>query len=117
MTDNPVHTHLHITIGAAIDKNLDLTQELSLIKTALLYGDKVKLCSLATSFLITLLPMKDFTEDQQIELMMGVADGLGKDVEALSGFIEQYRELRTKRRRSKNELLMVGQMRSLLRRT
>ena len=117
MTDTPSHTSLHITIGVSIDKELDLTQELSLIKTALLYGDRVKLCSRATSFLVTLLPMRDLTEDEQIELMMGAAEGLGKEVEKISGFIEEYRKLREKRRRSPKELLMVGQMKSLIRRT
>lgn len=117
MTGTPSHTNLHITIGASIDQDLNLTQELSLMKTALLYGDRVKLCSLATSFLVTLLPMRDLTEDQQMEMMLGVADGLGRDIEELSGFMEKYRELRKKGRRSLKELQMVGRMKSILRRT
>lgn len=117
MTDSSDRTHLHITIGASIDTDLDLTQELNLIKTALLYGDAVKLCSLSTSFLVTLLPIREFNEDQQIELILAVAGGLGRDVDELSEFLDKYRRLRDKKRRTPQELMMVGKMKSIMRQT
>ena len=59
----------HITIGSYPPDRFYLKNELTLIKVSLLYADKVRLCNLAFSFIISLLGLTSLNEDQKISLM------------------------------------------------
>ena len=109
---NSLDNQLHITVGAAIQRELNLTQELGLLKAALLYADKVKLCSLTSSVLVTLLPLGYLNEDDQLELLSHIAPSLGNNNSTTEAGLELYKSLRHKRRRSKQELLYYLKMKS-----
>lgn len=61
----------HITVGASVQRHgkLEPTDELRLLKAALLYGDKVKLCSLTSSMLFPFALYKYFPEDEKLEVV------------------------------------------------
>lgn len=59
---------LHITIGAFPSNMLSLDTDLQMVKAALLYADRVKLCSFASSLVISILALRQLTPGQQLEL-------------------------------------------------
>jgi hypothetical protein len=72
ITENvPPKNLFHITIGAGVQRHgkLEPTDELRLLKAALLYGDKVKLCSLTSSMLFPFALYKYFPEDEKLEVV------------------------------------------------
>lgn len=109
----------HITIGSyppPPDK-FYLKNELNLIKVSLLYADKVRLCNLAFSFIISLLSLTSLNEDQKIDLMEKLLPDLHfpqKDLLMLKIGFERYRELRRKKIRNKEELLFLIQIKNVL---
>jgi hypothetical protein len=64
----------HITVGTALQwqGTVDLTHELRLLKAALLYADKVKLCSLASSIIVTLAQYKNLSDDEKLEVAVAM---------------------------------------------
>lgn len=108
--NNSVDNKLHITVGAAIQHELNLEQELGLLKAALLYADKVKLCSLTSSMLVTMLPLGYLNEDEQLELIAHMAPSLGESSAPIEAGLELYKSLKRKKRRSKQELLLYLNM-------
>jgi hypothetical protein len=101
---------IHITVGAGLVHGLDLTHELRLLKAALLYGDKVKLCSIASSTLITLLPLCCLRDDELLEFIPDWGEALGLSQDELATTAEHYKHLRHKKRRNKQELLAYTQV-------
>lgn len=108
---------LHITVGVAPSSNLDLTHELRLLKAALLYADKVKLCSISSTMLLLVAGLGQLDEDGTLELIKQVAESLGKDPAAISASIEAYKALRKKRRRNRQELIALNLQKHNLDRT
>lgn len=66
----PIRRPFHITVGTSLEpgKKIDIEHELGLLKAALLYADKVKLCSLGTSLIVPLAQIKDLTKNEKIEV-------------------------------------------------
>lgn len=96
---------LHITVGVAPNGKLDLTNELRLLKAALLYADKVKLCSLTSQMAILLPFLGVLSDDDLLDLSLHTATILNKDPEAFDATIKEYKLLKNKKRRNKNEIL------------
>jgi hypothetical protein len=92
----------HITVGAtpSTSKGVSLERELQLLKTALLYGDKVKLCSLSSSFLITLIHFDKVSDEELMRMGMVINPQFEQTVQI-------YENLKRKKNRSKQELLAV----------
>ncbi|MCK4241571.1 MAG: hypothetical protein KAX30_08100 [Candidatus Atribacteria bacterium] len=107
----------HITIGSYPPDRFYLKNELNLIKVSLLYADKVRLCNLAFSFIISLLNLTSLNEDQKISLMVKLSSELHfsqKDLLMFKIGFERYRELRRKKIRNKEELLFFIQIKNVL---
>src|SRR5258708_22651875 len=60
MTNSTPNNVFHITVGTASGQkdSFSLERDIRLLKVALLYGDKVKFCSVASSTLIVLLTLE-----------------------------------------------------------
>ena len=106
----------HITIGSYPTDKYYFKNELNLIKVSLLYADKTKLCSLASSYIISLFGFTSLHEDQKINLMEKLLPDLSfsqEDLFALKIGFKKYRELRRKRIRNKEELLLFIQIKNV----
>jgi hypothetical protein len=57
----------HITIGSAPKPDLSLEEDLRMVKTSLLYGDHVKLCSGTYSSLLPFVELTNYTTEQRID--------------------------------------------------
>ncbi len=57
----------HITIGTAPQGELKLHSDLRMVKAAILYGDRVKLCSTAYSILLPTIELKDKSLEEQFD--------------------------------------------------
>jgi len=62
----------HITIGTTPAYGLDLAADLKLVKAAILYGDKAKLCSAASSFLLTSQGFGKMKTKDQFDLLVSL---------------------------------------------
>ena len=105
---------LHITVGAAPDSGFDLTHELRLLKAAMLYADKVKLCSLSSSALMLLLSVKNLNDDDLLGLIKQTAQLTGQNTHDVAAFVEQYRSLLRKSRRTSEELITLQRMKKMV---
>lgn len=67
----PSRRPLHITVGTALEpeRGVDIEHDLRLLKTALLYADKVKLCSLGSSMILSLAQYKKLSREERIEVV------------------------------------------------
>jgi len=103
---------LHITIGSSPQpiKGTNalahsVQNDLQLIKAALLYADKVKLCSLATSLVLITNSLEEFSTAKRIEFIEFVqacapeAEG----IDEITKFTQSYREARRKRYSKKGQ--------------
>src|ERR1051325_7815774 len=94
----------HITIGAAPHGGLDLSHDLALLKAALLYAYKVKLCTPTTMMLFITTQLTTLNEDQRLELVRMVAEMQGQ-IDQFDHNVAMYKQLRSKRRRTRQELI------------
>lgn len=101
---------LHITVGTSMEPHgqVDIDHELRLIKAALLYADKVRLCSLASSFLVqfaqfTKLPKEDRIHVASQLLQQAIDSSQDESMRQLSPWIPYLAEIR-KKRKLKSEL-------------
>ncbi|MEW6404167.1 MAG: hypothetical protein AB1649_20415, partial [Chloroflexota bacterium] len=107
--------NLHITIGAAVNGKLEITHELRMLKAALLYADRVKVCSLTSSMLVTILPLLNLSEDQALEAIEQWLPLLGKiEIDQITALIQQYKNLKRKKIRTKHELILLGNLKKVL---
>lgn len=60
---------MHITIGTAPQKDLNLVTDIKLVKAALLYADRTKLCSPAYSILLPMLELGKRTPEEQLDFL------------------------------------------------
>lgn len=100
----------HITVGTSIQpgSKVDFEHELRLLKAALLYADKVKLCSLSSSLLVPLAQIKDLTKNEKIDVaaMMFQAfvdSSEDESVRQMSSLIPTLAEMQ-RRRKIKQEI-------------
>jgi hypothetical protein len=103
---------LHFTVGTSPSGKVSLENDLQVLKAALLYADKVKLCSLTTSMLLSMLAIRDLKPVQQIALLESLVPIIVPDpVEASDQLasLQTLRQLCTKRNLNKQELLQRAQ--------
>lgn len=87
----------HITIGAYPAKNLTLDQEIKLVKSSILYGDKIKLYSITASVMTMVGGIGDVPTALKFRLLQKVAphlpienrEGLMKSLQFYEGAIKQ----------------------------
>lgn len=102
---------LHITVGAShIGSGISLENELRLIKAGLLYGDKVKLCSLGASFIVTLAQAGHLSKGEQISTMQEWSSSLGSEYAGTNDILAAAKTLRGKQHRSKSEILTLARI-------
>ncbi len=106
---------LHITVGATPTEGLDLRHELRLVKAAMLYADKVKLCSVSSSAVIALGCLADIEQDDLYELVLQVSDTIGSDKAEIMAAMTLHKTLKRKKRRTKDELIIFHKLESGLR--
>ena len=103
----------HITVGVATSQALNIDSDLRLLRTALLYGDKVKICSYTIGYLNSMFEFSNSLE--------GFLDGMERSSlfvkdEAQRAIDQQklayYRFLIRKKRRDKDELLALSRLKS-----
>jgi hypothetical protein len=108
-------TEMIIVIGVAPTSKFSLDTELRLIKPSLLYGDRVTLCSPATSLVAMASAFGDLSDDEKIDFLAQVVSEVSlEQAEDNLHVLNVFRELRRKRRRSREEILLVERMRHQL---
>jgi hypothetical protein len=107
---------MNIVIGVAPTSTFSLETELRLIKPALLYGDRVTLCSPATSLVAMASAIGHLSDDEKIDFLAQVVSEVSPEqAEDTLKVLSAFRELRRKRRRSREEILLVERVRRQLR--
>jgi hypothetical protein len=108
---------LHFTVGTSPSGEVNLENDLQVLKSALLYADKVKLCSLTTSMLLSMLAMRDLKPDQQMDFLESLIPVLVPDPQAASNALanlQLFRLISRKKQLSKQELLLRAKLRPML---
>lgn len=110
-------SELKLTIVACPTSGLSLEKEVQLIKVGLLYADKITLCSLTSSMIISIIGLATLNEKAQVDFLEYVLPYTTKepsDLSNISVFINKYRELLKKKRLSREELLIKMRVKKLL---
>jgi hypothetical protein len=116
----------HITVGVAPSsgQRVDLTRDAELLKAAVLYGDKVTLCSPASSLMAQILALAQLGEQasdrEKAEMFEGVFGGIGWPpwsamVSENKENFRLYRSLLAEKRLPKEKLLLREQLKSKFR--
>jgi hypothetical protein len=116
MTNYNSDNILHITVGTALpsttgetlESALDTSHELRLLKAAILYADKVKFCSFASTSLISLTQRPErMNEDEKLDWFVNFYINLGHEphIQQIIQFAEEYRASKRNRRRDFNNYL------------
>jgi len=103
----------HITIGTTPAEGVDLSQDLRLVKAAILYGDKAKLCSAASSIMLVAQRFDKMKTDQQIDLLSAMLPLVIEnqfELQQLTGFITLYKQLMRKKHKGAAEYRLQSQM-------
>ncbi|MDU2065811.1 MAG: hypothetical protein E6713_13375 [Sporomusaceae bacterium] len=89
------NSKFQITVGVSpLDGTLSIRNELDLLKTALIYADKVNLCSIKTAFFM---PVLKLNEIQQIEFLEEFIEGTSENTLVLKECKKFYQYLSKKR--------------------
>lgn len=97
---------LHITIGASPDSTdtsgayrLSLETELKMVKAALLYADRAKLCSMTSSAMLDGLNFREFPIHKKVDFMEALATRMSGhfDTSSISDIVGRYRQAWRKR--------------------
>jgi hypothetical protein len=106
---------MNIVIGVAPTSKLSLETELRLIKPALLYGDRVTLYSPATSLVVMAAAIGELSDDEKVDFLAQVVPEVSPEqTEDALLVLNTFRELRRKRRRSREQILLVERVRRQL---
>lgn len=104
MTSGEKQHTLHMTVATtpAYVGDIDLSSEIRLLKTALMYADKVTFVSVVSSMLIQVL--QEISAISIDELLSAMIPHLGGEKELA---FESYRRLKQKKRKTKTELIIL----------
>lgn len=108
-------SNFNITIGTGPSGEINLSKELQLIKVGLIYADNVKLCSLTSSMLSSLIALTTIDEMEKLEFLRSMMNVIVKTPQErlnINNVMEIYTQLLYKKRLSKEELLMKMQMKA-----
>lgn len=103
----------HITIGTSPSVGMDLADDLRLVKAAILYGDKAKLCSAASSLLLMTERFGQMKANQQFDLMVSILPNLIKDpveLQQLNFIVNLYRQMTRKKHKGTLEYQIEAKM-------
>lgn len=118
MTNPP--PDFHITIGTAPHSDdsgqPSLFRDLNLLKVGLLYGDRIKLCSLAGSMIAVISQVVLLNEAQRLDAMKSWVVLAAGDPSAARAF-EVLDELKHRRHRSTSELLLLRKLQEQINRS
>jgi hypothetical protein len=115
MEDVAATASMEIVVGVSPTSRFSLETELRLIKPALLYGDRVTLCSPATSLVAMASAIGHLSDDEKIDFLAQVVSQVSPEqAEDTLKVLSAFRELRRKRRRSREEILLVERVRRQL---
>jgi len=98
----------HITIGASPVAELTLENDMRMVKAALLYADKVKLCSFMSSMMLMMMAFRELKPKQQIEFLESVVPVLVPDqsqADNLLNALRTYKQFGKRKNLTKQELL------------
>jgi hypothetical protein len=97
---------LHITVGVAAQGEVGLLNELRLVKAAILYGDRVSLCSLNSPVLLSAIGLTDLDFNRQLDFMLAVAPSIAPDRDRaeLESMVHKYWSFTRRGRRTGDEL-------------
>lgn len=104
---------LHITVGTCPAAELTLENDMRLVKAALLYADKVKLCSFTSSMMLMMMAFKELNPKQQLEFLESVIPVLIKDqseADNLLNALRVYKQFGKRKHPTKQELLLRARL-------
>lgn len=104
LSNNP----LQILIGDYSVYELPLGEDLRMVKAALLYGDKAKLCSATSSMAVTMLSAAEPKPKQKMEILKWLAPIVDEDKEEATALVQCcdfYVDLAKKKHFNRDELL------------
>lgn len=112
MTENTNNANFHITVATTPQStgNLSLESELRLLKTALLYADKVKFCSITSSMLLMMLQVGEIPLEELVNIY---ATHNSQWLVQL----EKYKTLKAKKRLAKNEIINIRKFEALVKKS
>jgi hypothetical protein len=82
---------LHITIGVHPSTNIDFESEIRLVKSALLYADKITLCSFTASMLEAIKRFPELPVNEQMMCLQRVIPYISEDKKAAQKSIERIK--------------------------
>jgi hypothetical protein len=99
-------TPLHITVAVAARSEEGLTAGLSLAKCGILYGDHVRLCSLASPVLLSAIGLDGSDFDRQLDFLLSAGPSIipPADMSVLESMIRRYWALTRHGHRTGDEL-------------
>lgn len=113
MSSADAQKKFHITIGASPQSEINLENDLRLVKAALLYADRVTLCSLQSSMILTIQSVGNLSKDQQMDLFESLVSSMVSDavkVAAILKLLQVYRQVSRKKYRTRNDILLQRQV-------
>lgn len=111
------HKDFHITIGSHPSNTLSVENDMKLIKSALLYADRAKLCSFTSSMLLTILSYGLLNTKQRsefVEAMLPIVAQSNENSAQILIALDTLKRLKKKKRLNKQELLLKMQFSSHL---
>jgi len=108
---------LKLTIAGCPKSGLSIEKEIQLIKVGLLYADKITLCSLASSMLVSIIGLTKLNDETRVDFLEQVLPYVKKepsDLSSILDFIKKYRELLKKKILSRKELLIKMRVNNIL---
>jgi hypothetical protein len=112
-----LHRAFHITIGSAPAYGLSLEGDLRLVKSALLYADQVKLCSVVSSMVITMSLLMETDQKRYFEILEKLLPAMAQDKaqgQQIAEMVRSYRSIGYHRNATKHELQLRAKIQPML---
>jgi hypothetical protein len=107
----------HITVGTHPPSELRLDTDLSLVKAALLYADKAKLCSVASFTMLAAVSVTELKPKERLKLVEELAPVIIRDeqqVESLLSGLKIYKQIVAKKHLNRKELYVRMQLEKII---
>jgi hypothetical protein len=119
MKNNPAKPgkkDFHITVGVQPTNDLNLDKEIRMLKSAILYADKVKLYSPKVPSILAIARFENFSESLQLEFFEKILPYLSSKDKAqkLSLSLNQYREIVGKQKLDIHEIQLKNEFEKML---
>lgn len=109
-------TEMHITIGAYPIGKMNLQHDVNLVKAAVLYADKARLCSVQSSFLLSQLQIGELPPEQQLDVLVAIASeskesDVAFEVEQLQRTV---RAIKREKHKNREDLILIAKFQKLV---